>query len=55
MILAMFVIGGYFYFRRAPKPTHGQGNDSARRFRQHTGDPIFDGILRQGLAIQLDN
>ena len=33
---------------------HRQGHDCPRRFHEHDGDPVFDGTLRQGLAIQLE-
>jgi serine/threonine protein kinase/tetratricopeptide (TPR) repeat protein len=46
-------IAGYFYFRHTPKLTE---NDSIvlADFANTTGDPVFDGTLRQGLSIQLE-
>jgi tetratricopeptide (TPR) repeat protein/predicted Ser/Thr protein kinase len=45
--------GGYFYLHRAPKLTETDTVVLAD-FVNNTGDPIFDGTLRQGLAIQLE-
>ena len=45
-------VAGYFYFRPAPKLTD-QDIIVLADFVNTTGDPIFDGTLRQGLAIQL--
>ncbi len=44
---------GYLYFHRAPKLTD-KDTIVLADFVNHTGDPIFDGTLRQGLAIQLE-
>ncbi len=44
--------GGYFFTHRAPKLT-GQSTILLADFTNTTGDPIFDGALRQGLASQL--
>ena len=46
-------IAGYFYFHRAPKLTDKDVIVLAD-FTNTTGDPVFDGTLRQGLAIQLE-
>jgi tetratricopeptide (TPR) repeat protein len=51
-ILALFA-GAYFYFHRAPALTD-QDTIVLADFVNNTGDPIFDGTLRQGLAIQLE-
>ncbi|MBV9743002.1 MAG: protein kinase, partial [Acidobacteriia bacterium] len=45
--------GGYFYLRRTPKLTD-RDTIVLADFVNNTGDPIFDGTLRQGLAIQLE-
>jgi Tfp pilus assembly protein PilF len=52
-MLALFAAAAYFYFHRVPKLTD---NDMIvlADFVNNTGDPIFDGTLRQGLAIQLE-
>jgi len=51
--LVALVIAGYFFFRPAPKLTDKDVVVLAD-FVNNTGDPIFDGTLRQGLAIQLE-
>jgi len=53
--LAVLILaaGGYFYFQRAPKLTDKDTLVLAD-FTNTTGDPVFDGTLRQGLAIQLE-
>src|SRR5258708_429037 len=42
----------YFYFHRAPRFTE-KDTIVLADFVNNTGDPVFDGTLRQGLAIQL--
>jgi len=44
---------GYFYFHRAPKLTD-KDTIVLADFANTTGDAVFDGTLRQGLAIQLE-
>jgi len=46
-------VAGYFYLHRAPKLTD---NDTIvlADFANSTGDPVFDGTLRQGLSVQLE-
>jgi tetratricopeptide (TPR) repeat protein len=44
---------GYFYFHRTPKLTD-KDTIVLADFTNTTGDPVFDGTLRQGLAIQLE-
>jgi len=46
------VVGSYFYFRRTPKLTEKDSIVLAD-FANATGDPVFDGTLRQGLSVQL--
>ncbi|MGA3238251.1 MAG: protein kinase [Bryobacteraceae bacterium] len=50
-------IAGYFYFHRAlysgPKLTN-KDTIVLADFENKTGDPVFDGTLRQGLAVQLE-
>src|SRR5205823_5934286 len=50
--LALFA-AAYMYLHRAPRLT---GNDTLvlADFENKTGDPVFDGTLRQGLAVQLE-
>jgi len=51
-LLALSVLA-YLHFRRAPKLTD---NDTIvlADFANSTGDPVFDGTLKQGLAVQLE-
>jgi eukaryotic-like serine/threonine-protein kinase len=51
-VLAL-VAAGYFYLHRRPKLTD-QDTIVLADFTNTTGDPVFDGTLRQGLAIQLE-
>jgi serine/threonine protein kinase/tetratricopeptide (TPR) repeat protein len=51
-LLAMFV-AGYFYFHSPPKLTD-KDTIVLADFANTTGDPVFDGTLRQGLAVQLE-
>ena len=44
---------GYFYFHRTPKLTD-KDTIVLADFINKTGDPVFDGTLRQGLAVQLE-
>jgi eukaryotic-like serine/threonine-protein kinase len=43
----------YFYFQRTPKLTD-KDTIVLADFANTTGDPVFDGTLRQGMAIQLE-
>ncbi len=52
IIIAALAVGGYFYFRRAPKLT-GKDSIVLADFTNTTGDSVFDDALRQGLAAQL--
>ncbi len=47
------VVGSYFYVRRTPKLTEKDSIVLAD-FANATGDPVFDGTLRQGLSVQLE-
>ena len=51
-VLALSV-GGYFYFGRTPKLTD-KDTIVLADFNNTTGDSVFDGTLRQGLAVQLE-
>jgi tetratricopeptide (TPR) repeat protein/predicted Ser/Thr protein kinase len=44
--------GGYFYFHRTPKLTD-KDTIVLADFANSTGDPVFDGPLKQGLAVEL--
>ena len=48
-----FIVAGYFYFHRTPKLTD-KDTIVLADFTNTTGDPVFDGTLRQGLAVQLE-
>ena len=45
--------GGYFYFHRTPKLTD-KDTIVLGDFTNTTGDSVFDGTLRQGLSVQLE-
>src|SRR5580704_8266217 len=53
-----FFIAGYFYFHGAPRIRAAKltAKDTIvlADFTNTTGDPVFDGTLRQGLAVQLE-
>ena len=51
-VLAL-VAAGYFYFHRTPKLTN-KDTIVLADFINTTGDAVFDGTLRQGLAIELE-
>jgi eukaryotic-like serine/threonine-protein kinase len=51
-VLALSIVG-YFYFHRAPKLTD-KDTIILADFANTTGDPVFDGTLRQGMAVQLE-
>jgi eukaryotic-like serine/threonine-protein kinase len=53
LLLAGLVAAGYFYFHRTPKLTD-KDTIILADFVNTTGDPVFDGTLRQGLAVQLE-
>jgi serine/threonine protein kinase/tetratricopeptide (TPR) repeat protein len=46
-------VAGYFYFHRAAKLTD-KDTIILADFTNTTGDPVFDGTLRQGMAVQLE-
>ena len=46
-------VGGYLYLHRTPKLTEKDSIVLAD-FTNTTGDPVFDGALRQGLSVQLE-
>ena len=52
-MLALFA-AAYFYFHRARPKLTDKDTIVLADFVNNTGDPIFDGTLRQGLAIQLE-
>ena len=48
----VLTVGGYLYLHPAPKLTE-KDTIVLADFANTTGDPVFDGTLRQGLSIQL--
>ena len=46
-------LASYFYFHRTPKLTD-KDTIVLADFTNTTGDPVFDGTLRQGMAVQLE-
>jgi serine/threonine protein kinase/Flp pilus assembly protein TadD len=50
---AVLSAGGYGYLHRQPKLTD-KDTIVLADFRNNSGDPVFDGALRQGLAVQLE-
>jgi serine/threonine protein kinase len=53
LVLALASAGYFFLFRGAPKLT-SKDTIVLADFANTTGDPVFDGALRQGLAAQLE-
>jgi DNA-binding winged helix-turn-helix (wHTH) protein len=53
VIVAVLLVAGYFYLHRTPKLT-GTDKIVLADFTNSTGDPVFDGTLRQGMAVQLE-
>ena len=53
LLVAALAAGTYFYFHRTPKLTD-KDTIVLADFINTTGDPVFNGTLRQGLAIQLE-
>ena len=51
--VAASAAAAYIYFHRAPKITDKDSIIIAE-FTNTTGDPVFDGTLRQGLSVQLE-
>ncbi len=47
------LVAGYFYLHRTPRLTD-KDTIVLADFANSTGDPVFDGTLRQGLAVQLE-
>ncbi len=56
VVLVVVVIAGTFYFRSGPTTHRLTEKDSIvlAEFTNTTGDPVFDGTLRQGLSAQLE-
>jgi eukaryotic-like serine/threonine-protein kinase len=53
LVVALAVVAGYVYFRPAAKLTN-KDTIVLAEFANTTGDTVFDGTLREGLAAQLE-
>ncbi|MGB6875488.1 MAG: protein kinase [Candidatus Acidiferrales bacterium] len=53
LLIAALALSAYFYFHKTPKLTD-KDTIVLADFANTTGDPVFDGTLRQGLAAQLE-
>src|SRR5271169_1724370 len=53
MAILALAVGSYFYFHRTPKLTD-KDTIVLADFTNTTGDTVFDGTLRQGLSVQLE-
>ena len=53
VVVLVLGVGGYLYFHRTPTLTEKDAIVIAD-FMNTTGDPVFDGTLRQGLSVQLE-
>jgi eukaryotic-like serine/threonine-protein kinase len=53
LVVAALAAGAYFYFHRAAKLS-SKDSIVIADFANTTGDPVFDGTLRQGLSAQLE-
>ena len=53
VLLAAALAAAFFYFHRPPKLTN-KDTVVLADFNNSTGDPVFDGTLRQGLSAQLE-
>jgi serine/threonine protein kinase/tetratricopeptide (TPR) repeat protein len=53
LVVATLAAAGYFYFHRTPKLTD-KDTIVLADFTNTTGDTVFDGTLRQGVAVQLE-
>ena len=53
VVVLVLTSGGYFYLHRTPRLTD-KDTIVLADFLNTTGDPVFDGTLRQGMAVQLE-
>ena len=53
LVITALAASSYFYLHRTPKLTD-KDTIVLADFTNTTGDPVFDGTLRQGLAVQLE-
>ncbi len=54
LLIALLVGAGFYYRSRQTKPLTDKDTIVLADFANTTGDPVFDGTLRQGLASQLE-
>src|ERR1700693_5382028 len=54
LLLLLLGIGGWLYFTRHAQALTDKDTIVLAEFANSTGDPVFDGTLRQGLSAQLD-
>jgi eukaryotic-like serine/threonine-protein kinase len=54
LVVILIVAGGLYYRSRRGKPLTDKDTIVLADFTNTTGDPVFDGTLRQGLASQLE-
>jgi tetratricopeptide (TPR) repeat protein len=54
LILILIVAAGLYYYSRQSKPLTDKDTIVLADFTNTTGDPVFDGTLRQGLGSQLE-
>jgi tetratricopeptide (TPR) repeat protein len=54
LLVILIAAGGLYYYARQSKPLTEKDTVVLADFTNTTGDPVFDGTLRQGLASQLE-
>jgi serine/threonine protein kinase/predicted Zn-dependent protease len=54
VVILALAIGGWLYFGRSTHALTEKDTIVLADFTNMTGDPVFDGTLRQGLAVQLE-
>jgi tetratricopeptide (TPR) repeat protein/tRNA A-37 threonylcarbamoyl transferase component Bud32 len=53
-VVVVALAGAYFYVHRTPSKLTDKDTIVLADFTNTTGDPVFDGTLRQGLSVQLE-
>jgi serine/threonine protein kinase len=53
-VLVTLIAGGFYYRSHRTKPLTDKDTIVLADFTNTTGDPVFDGALRQGLSVQLE-
>jgi len=54
LLVALLVLGGLYFWSHRSKPLTATDTIVLADFDNRTGDPVFDGTLRQGLSVQLE-